>query len=82
MRFRAVDPNIGTVVLFGSLVTGRGLSERSDIDLAVESGRYLDLVLEAERSSFPVDVVDLHHMAPKLAAHIRRSGKVLYAKEA
>lgn len=81
-RFRAVDPQIGTVILFGSLVTGLGLSERSDIDLAVESDRYLDLVLEAENSSFPVDVVDLRHTAPKLAAHIRRTGKVLYAKNA
>ncbi len=79
--FRRIDPEIDRVVLFGSLAEGTARSPGFDIDIAVRSARYLQLVSRALSSPFPVDVVDLD-LAP---AHVRdsilRYGRIMYEKK-
>ena len=80
-RFLEIDPDIEKIVLFGSLAEGKVLSLHFDIDLAVRSEKYLQLVSCGLKSYFRVDVVDL----ATVQAHIRRSienyGKILYEKK-
>lgn len=75
------QPNIGLVILFGSLATGEGRVE-SDLDLAVDAGRRLTagektaLISElAENVGRPVDLVDLHAVGEPLLGQILRHGK-------
>jgi predicted nucleotidyltransferase len=56
------------VILFGSLAEKTVRSENFDIDLAVESDRYLEMVSVAMKSSFKVDLVEI----AALPAHVRR----------
>jgi predicted nucleotidyltransferase len=76
--FRRIDPDIGTIVLFGSLAEGTVRGEHFDIDIAVRSGRYLQLVAWALDQSFKIDVLDLDAARPHLAERIRSGGEVLY----
>lgn len=76
--FRETDPALRRVVLFGSLATGRVRSEDFDIDLAVNSDRYMDLLGHAMDSQFKVDLVDLTAPASYIHAAIEREGKELY----
>jgi predicted nucleotidyltransferase len=78
--FRAADPRIDRVVLFGSVATGDIGNRDFDIDLAVSSAAYLRLVSIALDSDFRVDVVDLGNVRPAIREAIEREGKVLYAK--
>lgn len=77
-RFAAVDPDLRQVVLFGSLATGEVGDRQPDIDLAVESSRYLQLVAIALDSRFKVDVVDLAAARPAIRQAVARRGKVIY----
>jgi len=58
-QFLEIDPAIETIVLFGSLAEDSVFSIDFDIDLAVRSEEYLQLVGCGLKSSFRVDVVDL-----------------------
>ena len=80
-RFREIDPDIDRIVLFGSLAEGTVYSLHFDIDLAVRSGRYLELVGCGLNSSFSVDVVDLDNLAEPIRAAVEKYGKVLYEKK-
>jgi predicted nucleotidyltransferase len=77
-RFLQIDPDIQTIVLFGSLAEGTAYSIHFDIDLAVRSRKYLELVGCGLRSPFRVDVVDLDRVAKPIKDSIERYGKVLY----
>ena len=74
------------IYLWGSLVDDRHFSERSDIDIAVE-GITRPAELSALRGSaerltrFPLDIVAIEHVHPAYAEHIRRRGKVAYARQ-
>jgi predicted nucleotidyltransferase len=81
IRFREIDPEIESIVLFGSLAEDSVLSIQFDIDLAVRSKKYLKLVSCGLNSSFPVDVVDIDHLAEPIRASIEKYGKVLYEKK-
>ena len=78
--FRAMDPELRQVILFGSLAEGRARSLSFDIDLAVDSDRYLQLVSVALESPFRVDVVDLRSASAYIREAVSRFGKVLYDK--
>jgi len=80
-RFLEIDPEIDTIVLFGSLAEHNVFSIHFDIDLAVRSEKYLKLVSCGLSSSFPVDVVDLDHVAQPIRASIEKYGKILYEKK-
>jgi predicted nucleotidyltransferase len=77
--FRAIDPDIGAIVLFGSLAEGAVRSEHFDIDIAVRSAKYLKLVAWALNQGFRIDVVDIDGAPPHIAERIRAMGEVLYA---
>ena len=80
LRFAEVDPELREVVLFGSLATGELGNRQPDIDLAVESSRYLRLVAIALDSPFKVDVVDLATARSAIRQAIARDGTVIYAR--
>ena len=78
-----IQPGIGLVIMFGSLVAGKGRME-SDLDLAVDAGRRLTasekiaLISElARRTGRPIDLVDIHTVGEPLLGQILRHGKRL-----
>jgi predicted nucleotidyltransferase len=76
-QFRAEDSELSRVVLFGSLARDEVLREDFDIDLAVESDRYFELLGIALRSRYHVDLVDLNTAAPP-TVHFLRSWNTSY----
>src|SRR2546426_8083615 len=73
--------DIRLAILFGSLASDRGTNQ-SDLDLAVDAGRPLDLPLKinliselANRTGRPVDLVDLRTAGEPLLGQILRYGK-------
>ena len=76
--FHAADPRLSRVVLFGSLARDELVNDRFDIDLAVESSRYFDLLGIAMRSDFPVDLVDTLHVGAHIKGRIEIEGRVLF----
>ncbi|HUW40817.1 MAG TPA: nucleotidyltransferase domain-containing protein [Rectinemataceae bacterium] len=79
-EIRRIDPGIRTILLFGSLARGEPRNERFDIDLAVDSDNYLQLVSWALDQSFAVDVVCLEDLDPAFRASILEYGRVLYER--
>lgn len=81
-EFRALDPAIEKIVLFGSLARKDATSLGFDIDLAVSCSkeRYLAIVARALDSPFRVDVVDLAAADDRIKASIARDGVVFYEK--
>lgn len=73
-EFRALDPQLRRVVVFGSLATGRLKRVEFDIDMAVDSHRYLDLLGPALDSAFNVDLVDLAQARSHIREAILRDG--------
>ena len=74
-------PDIRLAILFGSLASDRGTNQ-SDLDLAIDAGRPLDLPLKinliselANRTGRPVDLVDLRTAGEPLLGQILRYGK-------
>jgi predicted nucleotidyltransferase len=80
-QFLEIDPGLETIVLFGSLAEDSVFSIDFDIDLAVRSEKYLQVVSCGLKSSFRVDVVDLDHVADPIKASIEKYGKILYEKK-
>ena len=80
-QFLEIDPAIETIVLFGSLAEDKIFSVDFDIDLAVRSKEYLQLVGCGLKSCFRVDVVDLDHVADPIKSSIEKYGKILYEKK-
>ena len=80
-RFRQRDPELRQVVLFGSLACGgTPVDHHFDIDLAVDSERYLALVGEALDSEFDVDVIDLRRVREAIREDIETYGEVIYER--
>jgi predicted nucleotidyltransferase len=75
--------NIEKVILFGSRARGTN-SERSDIDLAVIGGNYLDFYFDVEEETHTLlmfDVVNLNKkISEELQKEIDRDGVVIYEK--
>ena len=74
------------IILFGSLVReGRHISERSDIDLAVEGlppEKFFSALGELMLSlPFPVDLKPLEEVDPFLKRMILEHGKIIYEQE-
>jgi predicted nucleotidyltransferase len=77
-RFREIDPGIKKVILFGSLAESTVRSENFDIDLAVESDRYLQMVSVALDSKFKVDLVELGAVPESIRRRILEKGRILH----
>jgi predicted nucleotidyltransferase len=75
--------NIEKVILFGSRARGTN-SERSDVDLAVIGGNYLDFYFDVEEEANTLlmfDVVNLNKkISEELQKEIDRDGVVIYEK--
>jgi predicted nucleotidyltransferase len=79
VEFRKMDPELKKVVLFGSVAEGRVRNPDFDIDLAVDSEKYLRLLGICLDSSFKIDLIDLGTANKHILAEVNRRGKVLYA---
>ena len=77
-RFAEVDTSVRRVVLFGSLDDGNVRSEHFDIDLAVKGGDYMNLLAEAEESTFKVDLVEMRTCSETFRRRIKERGVLLY----
>ena len=78
-RFREIDPDLGRIVLFGSLARGVPRNPDFDIDLSFEGIEYYRCVAEALDSRFKVDLVDYRVAADHIREAIDREGRVVYA---
>lgn len=74
VAFRTCDPGLRRVVLFGSIARGRVKRPGFDIDLAVDSDRYGDLLDIALDSGFDVDLVDLTWCSDYVREAVERHG--------
>ena len=80
-QIRDVDPDIRRIVLFGSLSEETGFSSMtSDIDVAVDSDRYLEIVARVSDPEVPVDVIDLRTARKAIRHEIDSRGEVLYER--
>lgn len=82
--FRFAQKNgITKVILFGSRARGTH-TERSDIDLAVSGGNYLDFYYNVQEETHTLlifDVVNLDQkISEELKKEIERDGVVIYGK--
>ena len=78
--FLKIDGDMEKMILFGSLSEGGIDSFDFDIDLAVKSEQYYQLVGRALQSDFKVDVVDLDSVYESIRARIMEQGRVIYEK--
>jgi predicted nucleotidyltransferase len=81
LSFGEVDAQLRQVVLFGSLARGDAKRLEFDIDLAVESSRFTDLLGIAMDSEFKVDLVDLACASPYILKSVDREGVVVFRAE-
>ena len=77
-RFREADPELHSVVLFGSLARNEVKRIDFDIDLAVETDRYSQLLDIALESAFKVDLIDLVAASSYIKRSVRREGLERY----
>lgn len=75
-----VDPDIKKILLFGSIAKGRVRHLDFDIDIAVDSDRYVRIVAWALRQEWRIDVVDLRSVAGSPLEGIANEGEVLYER--
>jgi hypothetical protein len=81
-RFREIDPELGRIVLFGSLAHGVPRNPDFDIDLSFEGTEYYRCVAEALNSRFKVDLIDYRVAADHIREAIDGEGRVVYAPDA
>ena len=79
--FKGVDPDLHRVVLFGSLARDNVKRLGFDIDLAVKSDRYMDLLGVALDSDFKVDLIDLEAASSYVIRSVEREGVEVYHAE-
>lgn len=79
-EFLEIDPDIEKIILFGSLAEDNIKSIRFDIDIAVKSKKYYQLVGKALQSEFKIDVVDLDTIHNKIKNNILERGRIIYEK--
>jgi predicted nucleotidyltransferase len=80
------DPRIELVIVFGSILRGV-LHSKSDVDLAVQGGGPLDIVMLTNQitrllRTDRVDVVDLRRISPLLMMEVVRGGVLLHERVA
>jgi len=80
-EFKRSDPDLRSVVLFGSLARGDVKRLNFDIDLAVRTERFMDLLGIAIDSTFKVDLIDLSTASPYIAESVERDGTVVFDGE-
>lgn len=80
-RFAAEDPHLRCIVLFGSLNAERPTNPDFDIDLAVDSDKYWELLGIALDQPIPVDLVDLPRASQHIRSRIEAEGRWLYGRE-
>ncbi len=73
-----LDRTLRRIVLFGSVATGKAMRADFDIDLAVDSDRYIQIVGWSLRQPWRIDIVDLQAIDEGFAGEIERTGRVLY----
>ena len=78
--FLKIDKDIEKIILFGSLAEESIESVNFDIDIAVKSAKYYQLVSRVLQSEFKVDVVDLDSVHERIRKNIIQYGKVIYEK--
>ena len=79
--FLNIDRNMKKMVIFGSLAKNNIDSINFDIDIAVKSKKYYQLVSRAMKSEFEVDVIDLDSVHNTIKESIIKYGKVIYEKK-
>ncbi len=77
-EFLKIDPALEQVIMFGSLAEDTVRSEKFDIDLAVKSEKYLQLVSLGLDSEFKVDIVELETLPNPFKNRIMEKGRILY----
>ncbi len=70
---------------WGSLLDFSRFSEISDIDIALEglhgAEEYFDILGEAmEKTSFPLDIIEMEKLDPTTAEEIRQKGRLVYER--
>jgi len=78
--FLNIDPDLRVMILFGSLAENRVKSIHFDIDIAVKSKKYYQLVGRALQSEFKVDVIDLETIHESIKISIEKYGRIIYEK--
>lgn len=76
--FRAEDPSLGRIALFGSLASGVSDRLDFDIDLSFEGSEYYRCVALTLDSIYKVDLVDYRAAAPFIRNEIDSKGIVVY----
>lgn len=79
-EFLKIDKDMERMICFGSLVRNNIESIRFDIDIAVKSKKYYQLVSKAMESEFEVDVIDLDSVHYKIRENIIKFGRIIYEK--
>ena len=77
-EFLKIDPDIKKVVLFGSLVEKTMYHENFDMDIAVDSDRYLKIVSWCLDQPFKIDCLDLETAPTHITERIHKYGEILY----
>ena len=78
--FLKIDKNMKIMILFGSLAEDNIKALDFDIDIAVKSKKYYQLVSRALESEFKIDVIDLDVIHKEIKKSIIKNGKVIYEK--
>ena len=76
--FKAADPGLKRLILFGSLAENRVHSVNFDIDIAFEGTKYLECLSIAMQSYFKVDLIDLKTVRSGIRNEIEQYGEVLF----
>jgi predicted nucleotidyltransferase len=79
-QFKTTDPDIRAIILFGSLASTGPTNPHFDIDLAVDSEKYWELLGIALDQPIPVDLADLPRTQEHIRSRICAEGKVLYER--
>ena len=79
--FLNIDRSMEKMICFGSLAKNNIDSINFDIDIAVKSNKYYQLVSRAMKSEFKIDVIDLDSIHHKIKENIVKYGKVIYEKK-
>jgi predicted nucleotidyltransferase len=78
-RILEVDPDVKSIVLFGSVARKEPVSDHFDIDIAVRgASRFALLEAAAISDEYSVDLVQLEYASERMRENIEREGIPLY----
>lgn len=75
------DAEVKRVLLYGSLIPGRTITRQSDIDLLIDGGELSRALTAAEESEYPVDVLRVEDLRPRIRDMVLESAEVLYESQ-